>query len=151
SRRRNYFNWLKNNWGSQATDHPSDEDYAYAIPEFFREQFVPKEFLDRCDQYLLGLLGYHMLTGMLPARDGLNRTRAPKSVAEFGVLKPIRLTKSGRLCPKALAEPIMRMASLEPSRRFESVADALRELTRFGEESLALAKESYRRVVSVKN
>jgi hypothetical protein len=45
----------------------------------------------------------------------------------------------------------MRMVSQEPSERFDNIADALRQLAQFGEETLTLAKESYRRVATVKN
>jgi serine/threonine protein kinase len=149
SRRPHYYSWLKENWGSSGADHPSKEDYAYAIPEFFRGRVVPRSDFDKCDQYLLGLLGYHMITGDLPTRA--SEEKVPRSRSDFGDLTPIQARDGCQLCPQALADSIMRMVSREPSERFDSVAVALRELAQFGEESLTLAKESYRRVASVNN
>jgi serine/threonine protein kinase len=149
SRRINYFDFLKNNWGT-STDHPSREDYAYAIPEFFVGFAVPRESYDKCDQYLLGLLGYHMITGQLPQRVK-DLTRAPTSRMDFCDLQRIDECEGCRLCPKGLADSIMRMASLESSERFDSLSEAVRHLELFRKESLTLAKESYRRVITLKN
>jgi len=146
SRRRRYFEWLKGNWGKEGDDHPTDEDYAYAVPEFFRGCVVPRESFDKSDQYLLGLLGYHMITGKLPKRIRLKR--APTSLGDFGALKPIKEFECCRLCPKALGDTVVQMASLEPKERFDSLRDALNRLKQFGEEHLTIAKDSYRRVVA---
>jgi serine/threonine protein kinase len=149
SRRSGYFEWLMEHWGETGRDCPGKEDQAYAIPEFFQDQVVPKESFGKCDQYLLGLLGYHMIAGTLPT--AADDKRAPKSPADFLDLKPIREVEHCKLCPQALADSIMRMVSREPKARFENVAEALRPLEQTGQESLTLAKESYRRVASVES
>jgi hypothetical protein len=149
SRRYHYFDWLKANWGSIDADQPTEEDCAYVIPEFFMGRVVPKESRDKSDQYLLGLLGYHMITGKLPMR--VNQARVPKSRGDFQELPIIQDVEGCRLCPIALADSIRRMVSLEPSERFESVGVAISQLAQFGEESLTLSKESYRRVAAVRD
>jgi serine/threonine protein kinase len=151
SRQRNYFEWLKAKWSEQGADHPTDEDYAYAVPEFFLGRVVPRESLAKSDQYLLGLLGYQMLTGKLPEREGISLKRVPASFGDFGPLKRIHEFESCRLCPEVLRDTVERMASPEPSDRFDNLRDALVRLEQFGEEHLTTAKESYRRVTAVKN
>jgi Protein kinase domain/TIR domain len=100
SRRHNYFDWLKNNWSNGGIDNPSEEDKAYAIPEFFRGQVVLKESLGKCDQYLLGLLGYHMITGKLPERVSL--TKVPKLRSDFGDLAAIHDFEVAGCVPRLL-------------------------------------------------
>jgi serine/threonine-protein kinase len=149
SRRPRYFRWLKDTWGKQGDDPPTDEDYTYAIPEFFLDIAVPRQSFDKSDQYLLGLLGYQMITGKLPER--ISFKRAPKSLGDFGPLKTINEFEGCQLCPKVLSDTVVRMASLEPAERFDDLSAALHRVAQFGEEHLTVAQESYRRVAANKN
>src|SRR5262249_37410475 len=136
------YDQLKKRWEDPALD---DEDKAYAIPEFFGRT-VPRALYAKCDQYLLGLIGYHMITGKLPIRvDG---TAVPASASDFKALTAIGDFENSHSCPEMLALCIMRMASIDPADRFGTLEEALDRLEQFRDEVLTIAKDSYRRITA---
>jgi hemoglobin-like flavoprotein len=142
SRTQNYYDRLKRNW---ASDPKGEEDKAYAIPEFFGRA-VPRADYAKCDQYLLGLLGYHMITGKLPQR--VPKATTPASPEDFIDVKPINEVPDCQACPELLAGSIMRMLARNPEDRFDTLQDAIERLALFRDESLELARDSYRRIAA---
>jgi hemoglobin-like flavoprotein len=92
-----------------------------------------------------------MITGKLPREGNARLPSAPESPDHFAVLEDLRCCEGGFLCPAPLAATLDRMAAVDPADRFDDLGHALCYLSQFGNESLAIAKESYRRVVSLEN
>jgi hemoglobin-like flavoprotein len=142
SRTQNYYDRLKENW---ALIPRGGEDKAYAIPEFFGRA-LPRANYAKGDQYLLGMLGYHMITGKLPQR--VSERKTPGSRQDFRDLVPINQLSDCRTCPELLATCIMRMLACDPAQRFDTLEDAIELLTMLRDESLELARDSYRRIAA---
>ncbi|MDJ0899183.1 MAG: CHAT domain-containing protein [Xenococcus sp. MO_188.B8] len=133
------------------------EDIAYSITP---ELFGPSQFdIDhkKTDQYMIGLLAYELLTNKLPCFlkefDEDKFRDNPKE--EFDILKGNLLDEdlfafkdqtqleSVRDCPDSFKQAILKMISLEPSKRYNSLKDAGNVIERKYE--YILAKESLAR------
>jgi hypothetical protein len=126
---------------------PDAEEIAYLAPE----QFEPQEVSGALsDQYMLGLLGYELVTGALPPTMGesmtvdaaLDRIELLGSAA-FRPLPPITELRPG--CPEILARTIHKMINLASGERYKNIDELLAEVR--GKEDLILAsvRESYNR------
>ncbi|MBO3461847.1 protein kinase [Aetokthonos hydrillicola Thurmond2011] len=118
------------------------EELAYLLPEKFatyRHDFS----LDKSDQYMLGLLAYELLTGEIPhTLESLEDLQQKKDKA-FKKLTPI--TEKRPECPKKFEKVILRMVSLRPEERYETLQEAVDAIPHNVNINLNLAKESYAR------
>ena len=154
SRRGSYHAQFVGVWeekGGDAEDNaPWFEDVCYAVPELFGN-VARTANLSAVDQYLLGLLGYHMVTGQAPIRlEG----RQKPSFADFKKkpLPPIRSLPGSRHCPALLATTIERMTSIYPECRYDDLHAVLKRLRPPAPSmALAIAKDSYLRVITRSN
>ena len=116
------------------------EELCYLAPEIFDKN--PIEY-EKIDQYMLGLVGYELLTGGIP--DTLNDFNDLKvnGINAFKKIKPI--TEIRNDCPEELAEVIQKMAARNPKKRYDTVEDAIDEITQISLKEFEIAQDSYRR------
>lgn len=101
-----------------------NEELCYLAPEIFDSE-TGNESLDesyrKTDQYMLGLVGYEMLTGSLPATISSieelrqNGTRAFKALPEISQVRT--------RCPQKLSGIIHRMIHKNPARRYRDIQE----------------------------
>ncbi len=120
SRRPNYVEVVRGKWEQGDL---SKEDQAYAVPELFARA-VRRRFHPRCDQYMLGLMAYQMLSGRLPMR--LESDRPPETIEEFHPLPRLRSLSPD--CPPELARLVSKMTQRYPERRFATLGELLEQL-----------------------
>ena len=113
----------------------SAEEWAYLVPEFI----LPKSKETNpsiTDQYLLGLIGYQMLTAKIPERID----RAELEYKELEIIQGLRKGSFDHIYPI-----IDKMLSVEPRDRFSDLEDAISAISHPEFHSLELVKNSYRR------
>jgi protein kinase-like protein/TIR domain-containing protein len=136
NRGRDYYDRVKASWKSFG-----EEDRAYIVPEFFVLR-APDISPIKCDQYLLGLLGYHMITADYPSR--VSDSDPPAALRQFKPLKPI----TDPTCPDFLQTAVMKMTAPDPNERFATLREAMDHLEQFKDVGLSQARDSYHRIVS---
>ncbi len=120
------------------------EDLCYLAPECFDPNYVgddADEKYRRVDQYMLGLLGYEMITGDIPETVASLDDIIDRGHHAFRSLPPLRELRSG--CPDRLANILRRMTHKSPGKRYSSLEAAIHELSQVSFDSLVIAKESY--------
>ncbi|MDQ7821355.1 MAG: serine/threonine-protein kinase [Candidatus Eremiobacteraeota bacterium] len=90
---------------------------AYMSPE----QVTSKEVDGRSDQYSIGIMAFHMLTGQLPFYDDVTINILFKHVTDAP--PPLRSLKPDY--PESFEKILLRMMEKEPDKRFKSVKEAL--------------------------
>ncbi|HAP58094.1 MAG TPA: hypothetical protein DCR93_00795 [Cytophagales bacterium] len=124
------------------------EDVGYIAPEILdSEPLVSQGDLPKTvDQYMLGLLGYELLTGKLPT------PLVPESISDTLGLKPklahapIEDYRSD--CLVTLANIIMKMIAYYPDERYGSLKEMMADLSKVSVEPLEIAKDSYSRCLA---
>lgn len=147
SRRHEKYRRLPSNWNKDANYGVGGEDRAYLIPEFFGRAPTHSQYA-MSDQYLLGLVGYHMVTGVLPDTNA-SGDHAPDSIDDFKQLTEIQEWPHCRSCPVLLSGTIMKMSQRFPEDRFDNLSQVLDRLSQLRNESLSIAKDSYRRIAGL--
>jgi serine/threonine protein kinase len=137
SRQPSYYDRLKENW-----EKLEREDRSYIVPEFF-DRGVPNISLPLCDMYLLGLLGYHMITGDYPFPEIHTASASPGALRQF---QPLKINDP--TCPETLQAVVVKMASPYVDERFATLREAMDHLEQFRDEALSQARDSYCRIVS---
>lgn len=107
------------------------------------EQYEGQPYTERSDQYGIGLLALEMLEGRPPVTvTRLADLQAKRHFYE----DPGRFAGSWQRDHSRLRRVILRMLEREPSRRFDSLAEAHRALAHLEPADAVLAKKSYSRV-----
>ena len=122
----------------EAAPEISDEALAYLLPDPFLN---PKWRGETADIYMLGLIGYHLLTRKRPANianlsDYLDGQDSSVRFREIPV--PSRPD-----CPIELTLTIQRMAALELKHRYQTFDEVLAALMRYPRSSLARVERSW--------
>ncbi len=131
------------------------EDVAYLAPELHTGRGVKPQ---KCDQYALGVLAYHMLTGTLPVTICKDEISSPDDIREIRAL----LTERGRdayreldmdrlALPRRIREVLRRMTSLYPEERYDSLSQAIDEIRNMSRKTLFIARDSYVRCMQNSN
>jgi len=123
-----------------------NEELCYLAPEIFDSE-TGNESLDesyrKTDQYMLGLVGYEMLTGRLPATISSieelrqNGTRAFKALPEISQVRT--------RCPQKLSGIIHRMIHKNPARRYRDIQEVINEINQVSFDVFEIAKDSFNR------
>jgi serine/threonine protein kinase len=118
------------------------EEFQYASPEQRERRIVDK----KTDQYLLGLVAYEMIAGAPPAAIASWAAMLDPAVAE-ALLNPRPLKEAGVGCDERASDVIMKMLSVDPAARWESLEVVKRELQNAlaARSCVDVAKASYRR------
>ncbi|MBW4504428.1 MAG: TIR domain-containing protein [Scytonema hyalinum WJT4-NPBG1] len=128
------------------------EALAYQLPETFGMSRLESPSPEQSNQYMLGLLAYELLTGEIPSVLQDLEDLKQKGGKAFKQLTSI--TDKRPECPKILETVILRMTSLNPSRRYETLEAALDVLHNVSfdvKTDLNTVKESYERCVNTPN
>jgi hemoglobin-like flavoprotein len=107
---------------------------------------TPLERHEKVDQYMLGLLGYEMLSGELPETITSLEDLKENGLQAFKSLPTLNELRKD--CPGRLTDILHKMTHVSPLKRYANLADALHDLARVSFDSLVLAKESYARCIS---
>ena len=133
-----------------ARDHGSnfkldDERIAYLVPEHFYP--LDEGGKEQADQYLLGLIAYHVLSRTTP--DVVEN----KSKVSNGTMprfkQPTPLQELVPACPTGLTQVIEKMIMVSPRDRYGNLAEAMDALRGILPIGLTLARESYLRCVEL--
>lgn len=117
------------------------EAWAYVVPEYVQPQ-NHEPSLEIADQYLLGLMGYQMLSGHIPTRLDREDLLAGNE-AEFKQLPSISEERQfSHLIPI-----VTRMININPKMRYPSLSEALDALKEPKKHSLNVVEASFRRCV----
>jgi serine/threonine protein kinase len=125
------------------------ENLCYLAPEIFDPNYFGKSEKDRyekMDQYMLGLLGYELLTGRIPDTISTINELQKEGLKAFK-----KLEKVGRVrkeCPGKLSDIIHKMISIDPKDRYPTLRDAVDEMNKVSFDSIEIAKDSYARCIS---
>lgn len=141
--------WVLDELESRA---PDNEEIAYLTPEQFDEELETVS-AELSDQYMLGLLAFELITGVLPTAIG-NAPPSPDSLAlirakgsrAFGTLPLASELRSD--CSEELAQIIRRMTSRRPEARYASLVELLAEVRRQEDVALTRVRESYARCLA---
>ena len=131
------------------------EDLTYLPPELFS----PKLPASKVDQYMLGLLAYEMLSKKRPERlkaldineFSVNPKGCFEKIVESLEREGVKAFVEGSEiidredCPESLIQAILKMISIDPDQRFDSLVAALDAIDR--EYELVVAKDSFRRCI----
>jgi serine/threonine protein kinase len=125
-----------------AKEKLSLEEFVYGSPEH-RDCGVIDA---KCDQYQLGLVAYEMIAGHPPARVESWASLLDPAVAN-ALLRPPPLKDIVPGCDERVSNIVLRMLSVDPADRFDSLETVEKELEHAFMSSSALetAKESFRR------
>ncbi|MGD1891105.1 MAG: protein kinase [Cyclobacteriaceae bacterium] len=129
----------------------SPEERAYLVPEHFRFDHDDKD-RHKSDQYLIGLLGYEMLTNTLPRTIKSIKDLQERGFPAFIPLPDIR--KKRKDIPATLADTIMKMVQLHPEDRYDSMDEVLAHLRGYNtinDIRIGLAKDSFVRCMANDN
>jgi serine/threonine protein kinase len=125
------------------------EELCYLAPEIFSNtpgNYSLSELNMKTDQYMLGLLGYELLTGYIP--DTLTDIKSLKQNGA-NAFKPLKqLTEIRSDCSQKFARIIHRMINFDPDKRYNNLKDAIDELNGILFNDFEIAKESYSRCIS---
>jgi serine/threonine protein kinase len=133
-----------------ATKAPADyqEDLCYLPPDIFdtrpSNDVIKKQ---KMDQYMLGLIGYQLLTGEIPPRVKDIATLLEKQGEAFLALP--RLTDIRKDCPNRFAAIIHKMIEKDPRKRYDSMGEAVRDLREISFNPSEMARESFKRCLAV--
>jgi serine/threonine protein kinase len=128
------------------TDQPDLEDLTYLAPEDFASRRAALQPSPSVDQFLLGLVGYEMISGRRPQLIPSLRAVLDQGQAAFG--SPAHLGEVTDEVPSSLADVIMRMIQLDPAARFPRMDDVLRQLEAMQSAPLEIVRDSLRRIVA---
>jgi serine/threonine protein kinase len=129
-------------------DHSYREDLCYLAPEIFDPYYVGKSQKDKnekIDQYMLGLIGYDMLTGRIPHTITTYNDLESMGINAFRKLD--LLTGIRKDCPSKLSLIIHKMICIDPSERYGSLKEAVDELEKVSFNAVEIAKDSYARCI----
>ena len=118
------------------------EDLAYLVPDPFNAEFDEVDPV-KVDQYMLGVLAWHMATGQLPVTVPEPQTLLRDGLDAFAPLVPLRQYRP--LMPKRLCGMVARMAALDATQRYAQLKDVLAEPDLQDDLGLVIARDSYRR------
>ena len=126
------------------------EELCYLAPEIFDNTPGNDSINDarkKIDQYMLGLIGYEMLTGFIP--DMLTNIEDLKQKADDAFNKSIRqITTIRKDCPNKFANIIHRMIDRKPYKRYDSLQTVIDEINQVSFNSFEIAKDSFSRCIS---
>jgi len=125
------------------------EDLCYLPPEKFDRipsNDPPSTSSEKIDQYMLGLLGYELLTGDIPATLSDIHDLRENGVSAFKPL-PV-LTQIRKDCPYKFARIIHKMADYDPNNRYDTIEDAIKDIQQVSFDHFEIAKDSYARCIS---
>ena len=125
------------------------EELCYLAPEIFDKNpgnDSDNEWGEKIDQYMLGLLGYELLTGDIPNTltdiNDLDKNR----VAAFKTLG--KLTEIRKDCPYEMSKIIHKMIDHDPDNRFHCLEDAIDAIAGVSFDVYEIAKDSYARCIT---
>ncbi|MEL6537643.1 MAG: protein kinase [Bacteroidota bacterium] len=121
------------------------EDIAYIAPEIMdAEPLVSQSDLPKSvDQYMLGLVGYELLTGTLPTPLIPENLSESLSFDTKHTHTPIEEFRSD--CLTQLSNIIMKMIAYYPDERYDSLKEMMADLNKVSVEPLEIARDSYAR------
>ena len=128
------------------------EELCYLAPEIFDNCPSNDSIIDgykKIDQYMLGLIGYEMLTGYIP--DTLTNVHdlEQNGVKAFKAICPISSIRTD--CPSKFSNIIQRMINKKPDKRYASMQVVIDEINGVSFDSFEIAKDSFNRCVSTKD
>lgn len=135
------------------------EDIVYTAPEIFGSAGVDTVPNDLSDQYSLGILAYHLVTGSLPATlptvgQGSVAMQVAKSCelvqkkgsAAFQMLPGMHTVRPG--VPRQISAAFSKMVSLDPRDRYERLDIAIHAMHSAEQSILIAARDSYTRCLA---
>jgi|GEM_PF-2153106 len=125
------------------------EELCYLAPEIFDENpghGLLNEGNMKIDQYMLGLVGYEMLTGLIP--DTLTDIHDLEEKGDGAFKKLRQVTEIRTDCPNKFSKIIHRMIDRNPEKRYESLDIVIDEINQVTFDSFEIAKDSFSRCVS---
>lgn len=119
------------------------EELCYLAPEIFDKDDVDAK---KIDQYMLGLVGYELLTGNIP--DTFHDIKDLKDRRLNAYNEMIPVTQKRDECPEQFAKIIEKMISKDPRKRYDSLKDAIDLLDKISLKEYEIANDSYRRCMN---
>jgi serine/threonine protein kinase len=129
-----------------------EEELCYLPPELFSTKAGSGSFIKRgekIDQYMLGLVGYELLTGTMPKTITRFEDLEEKGNKAFKSLIPIQEIRND--CPSGFAAIIHTMLDYNPDKRFTALEEAIYKIDKFSFDAYEIANESYARCLSADN
>jgi serine/threonine protein kinase len=125
------------------------EELCYLPPEKFDgmpSTDPPSKSCEKIDQYMLGLLGYELLTAAIPPTLTDIHDLRENGISAF---KPLDiLTNTRKDCPHKFARIIHKMTDYDPNNRYDSLEEAIKEMQEVSFDHFEIAKDSYARCIS---
>ncbi|MEN2280896.1 protein kinase [Algoriphagus sp. SE2] len=124
------------------------EDLCYLAPEIFDQTYREEEQkrLKKIDQYMLGLMGYELLTGQIP--HTVSTIEDIESQGHRAFNKLVEVSNFRKDCPNKLSEIISRMVETDPAKRYPSLNLAVSEIKSITLDSIEIAKDSFNRCMT---
>lgn len=125
----------------------NEEELCYMAPELFdRRENNDEQKNQKIDQFMLGLVGYELMTGRIPIMAA-SVADLKKSGRE--AFRPLRhLTEIREDCPNKFSRVIHRMIDFLPDNRYDSLKDAIADLVGISFNCFEIANDSYVRCIS---
>ena len=128
------------------------EELCYLAPEIFDNCPSNDLIIDgykKIDQYMLGLIGYEMLTGYIPNTLTSVDDLEQNTNKAFKAIRPISSIRTD--CPKKFSNIIHRMINKKPEKRYTSLQVVIDEINGVSFDSFEIAKDSFNRCISAKD
>jgi serine/threonine protein kinase len=128
------------------------EELCYLAPEIFDTRpsnNSAKKTSEKIDQFMLGLLGYELLSGNIPGILSSINDLKENGISAF---KPLKiLTEIRNDCPYKFSKVIHKMIDYDPDNRYDRLEDAISDIEEVSFNVFEIAKESYARCLSAKD
>jgi len=125
------------------------EELCYLPPEKFDNipgnDPLPKGS-EKIDQYMLGLVGYELLTGSIPDTVSDIADLRENGISAFKPLGSVAEIRKD--CPHKFSRIIHKMTDYDPGNRYDSLEDALNAIEEVSFDHFEIAKDSYARCIS---
>ena len=128
------------------------EELCYLAPEIFDNNPSNDSINDsykKIDQYMLGLIGYEMLTGYIPNTLTNIQDLEQNAVKAFNPIPQITTIRTD--CPNKFSNIIHKMINKKPDKRYANLQIVINEINEISFDSFEIAKDSFNRCISGKD